>query len=212
MEELRSTDALDQEIRADARKKAERIVARAEETCTALLGGVGKKVLEAKDGALAKSSQKLDSYARNVNASLPLEKERYLVSYIYGSVLSGVNGYFESLGSDGRLEIVKKMAERSLPVLESRDVSAACLGIAPSVAQVFLKKIFGEKLVSCETCPPMLMLDEELEGFDFHEGVVLSSADGKITCRLTLDEKVKEILDDHTYDLAEALFGGRIPE
>ena len=212
MEELRSTDALDQEIRADAKKRAERIIAKAEETCSALLGGVEQKLGEAMENARNKSRQIIDLYTKNINASLPLEKERCLVSYIYGSVIDAINGYFDSLGAQKRLDVVAKMVERAIPLLEGREVKAECVGLDVASAKKLLAGYSNLKTVSCTAAAPALMADEELEGFAFHEGLVLSSTDGKITCRLTLDEKLKEILDGHTYDLAKALFGGRIPE
>ena len=40
MQELRSTDILDKEIQADARKKAERMLAKADSDCAKLLASV----------------------------------------------------------------------------------------------------------------------------------------------------------------------------
>ena len=48
MEELRSTEILDREIQADARKKAENILKKAEKSCEDILNSVEKTILEAK--------------------------------------------------------------------------------------------------------------------------------------------------------------------
>ncbi len=48
MEELRSTEILDKEIRSDARKKAERILSKAEVDCQMILAEVDDRVENAK--------------------------------------------------------------------------------------------------------------------------------------------------------------------
>jgi len=215
MEELRSTDALDKEIVADAKKKADRILAKAEESCASLLGGVDARVQEAKSQAEAATRSMLALYKKNINASLPLEKERYLVSYIHESVIEALNVYFESAGEDKRLQIVKGLVERSKKVLGTRPVNARVLGFEKEAALEMLKSVFGTQILSVETAGAGENADETVEGFAFHEGVILSTADsnsGAITCRLTLDEKVKDILDSWNFELSDALFGGRLPE
>ena len=47
MEELRSTEILDKEIEADARKKADRIVAKAESEAKSIIAGVDERVKKA---------------------------------------------------------------------------------------------------------------------------------------------------------------------
>ena len=44
MQELRSTDILDKEIQADARKKAERMLQKADAECANLLESVGQDI------------------------------------------------------------------------------------------------------------------------------------------------------------------------
>ena len=43
-------------------------------------------------------------------------------------------------------------------------------------------------------------------------GCIITSEDLKIKCRATLEEKIAEIKEQYTEDLALALFGGRLPE
>ena len=49
MQELRSTDILDKEIQADARKKAERMLQKADSDCQALLESVNEDIQKAAD-------------------------------------------------------------------------------------------------------------------------------------------------------------------
>ena len=54
--------------------------------------------------------------------------------------------------------------------------------------------------------------EEETLGNKFHEGVILTSEDGFIKIRATIDQIVREIKDKYSMELAEKLFGGRLPE
>ena len=109
MEELRSTDILDKEIREDSQKKADKILAKAEETARALLNDVDSRISKAEEDARKASEDRLDIFRRNVNASLPLEKQRCLVSYINDSVVDAIKKYFENADSSKKEQIIEKL-------------------------------------------------------------------------------------------------------
>ena len=62
MEELRSTDILDKEIREDSQKKADKILAKAEETARALLNDVDSRISKAEEDARKASEDRLDIF------------------------------------------------------------------------------------------------------------------------------------------------------
>ena len=212
MEELRSTDVLDKEILSDAKKKAEKILSRADETCSALLEGVASKVDETRAKAESGFKSDLDSFTKNINASFPLERERYLVSFIHDSVIGAVNSYFESAGEEKQLLVIKKLLERSSFALGSSPVTVKSVGIEKSRAEALLAETIKNPVESVAAADESAIADEAVKGFAFRKGLLVSTVDGKVSCRLTLDQKVKEILDSSTQELAEALFCGRIPE
>ena len=78
MEELRSTDILDREIEADAKKKAGEIIKRAQEECDEILAGVQTRVKTALDQKSAFYDAKIAQCKKNAAAYVPLEKERFL--------------------------------------------------------------------------------------------------------------------------------------
>ncbi len=212
MEELRSTEALDNEIRNEARKRVGKVLDKARENAQALKDGVEKKLADAQAQAKRQSAARLDLYRKNIDASVPLEKGRYLVSFIYDSVMDAVNSYLESAGEAKRLEIVASLAERSKPFLEGKELEATVVGFDVAAAQKLLKARFGSSVVSCGAGQGHLLDDEGLPGLKFREGIILKAKDSSVSCRLTLDEKMKEILDDKSYELSSTLFGGRLPE
>ena len=211
MEELRSTDALDQEIRSDARKRAEKILAKADESAKALLDGVQERVSEAEKTARQASQARCESFKRNNEASIPLEHQRTQVSYIHNAIIEALNVYLEKLSEKERLLIIKTQLERALPFLAQKEVNAYVIGFDLTQAKKMLSGVLKTQLVSCKKGSENLIADEAVSGIKLREGVVLNTSDKSISCRLTLDEKIKEILDEKTDELALALFGGRLP-
>lgn len=208
MEELRSTQALDNEIISDARKKSERILQRAEEMCASLLSDVDNRVQEALKQAQETQDTLLAAFKKNTEASLPLEKERYLVSFVNDSLLKAVNGYFEKAGVQKRLDVVASMVKRAIPVLDGRKVHAYVLALPLDSARKMLESSLGVQLMSVDNYTKTTIDEDALPGFDFDDGVILVTEDGSVKCRLTLKERVKEILDDKKMELSEALFAG----
>ena len=74
-----------------------------------------------------------------------------------------------------------------------------------AAAKKILKKSLGDKVLDVSS--------ENTVGDNiFDYGIILSSEDGRITCRLTLEEKINELLGEKREKLALSLFGGRLPE
>lgn len=212
MEELRSTDVLDREIIAEAKRKAERILSRAEETCSELLGTVDARVEEETAKAKRKAQVDLDLFTKNISASFPLDRERYLVSYVYGSVIDAINSYFEKAGEEKLLSVLKKLLERSKGALGNGALNVKSIGIEKSVAEELLSQTIKNPIETVVEVGDSYIADDMVEGFKIRKGLEISTLDKKVTCRLTLDQKIKEILDNNIEELAQALFGGRIPE
>lgn len=212
MEELHSTAALDEEIKADARKKAERILSKSDVDCKALLDGVDARLATAEKNATDASHTRTSLYEKNINASLPLEKQRYLVSYIHNAVVDQINEYLSSLSEQQKIEIVKTLAQKAKSKLAGRKVDAHVINLDVNKANEMLKEVFGGDVKSCVKTDPIELADDELKGIDKHEGILLKTDDGKITCRFTIDEKIQELLDTKSYELSTTLFGGRLPQ
>lgn len=213
MEELRSTDALDKEIREDARKKAEKILIKADEAVKELLDGVDEKIRLAQEDAKNASEKRLATFEKNTNASLPLEKQRLRISAINKTVMDSLNSYLEDLGEEKRTLIIKKEVEKVLPVLETKSVDALVVEGNVASYKKLLEGIFAQKLNSCEKLEKASDLErlEKYPSLNFHDGIILKSTDGSVTCRLTLDEKIKDLFDRHSKELTETLYGGRYP-
>ncbi len=213
MEELRSTEVLDSEIRNETKKKAQRIVDKAKESAAALIFGVDAKVKEAQTAAKEASEKRLALFTKNINAALPLEKQRYSISFIHNSILEAINSYLEKAGEDGRLKIIKALALRVKGILSSYShFQAKVINLDENKAKEMLEELFGKGSVSISKASLQDSQAEELELLKYHDGIILLTDDKKIKCFLTLDEKIKEVIDAKKRELALALFDGRLPQ
>lgn len=217
MEELRSSEILDKEIETECRKKAQEILEKANKTASLITDGVSKRLEDAKNLAQEKSKRNLEVYSKNVNASLPLEKQRYAVSFVYNSIINQINAYFENLTDENQLKILENSILKSKSILENREIRAFIFGFKTEDAKIILKNHFGKNLKSVEIGKENILSQEAVLGFKYRKGILIwaSLAENpldKIICRFTLDEKVKDILDKSCNELKCALFGGRIPE
>ena len=208
MEELRSTEILDREIRKDSVKKAEKIVARAEEEAQKLLISLDDDIKKAREDEEKKYEERLSFFKKNLEAVTPLEKQRIKVSFVYESILEEINSYFESLSEDKRLSIIKNLAEKAVPLLKEKNFKAFCAGLSPKKVSALLKNLLGEKLISCEDGGEAYLTETALPLFKHNAGIVLVAEDFSVTCRLTLELKVQEILDRMSLSLSETLFDG----
>lgn len=212
MQELHSSAALDEEIRLDARRKAENILKKADEECVRLTEGVMLRVEDAVRNAENASKERLAVYAKNINASLPLEKQRYSITFVRDSVIKQINEYLKSLGEEKKFAVISNMFEKTKYALAGKKVIAKVINLDSQKAEQLLKKEDSFELVKCESSDSRIIEDEKLEGLEVREGIVLYAEDNSVTVRLTFDEKVKQILDEKNLELSTALFGRRIPE
>lgn len=212
MEELRSTEILDKEIEAEARRNAEQILNDADAEAKKLLEGVADRVQEASEQKTAFYAEKLAALKRNLEAAVPLEKERFLAAFYAQQVADAFNAYLEGLGSEKRLSLIAGRIEKAKTVLEGKKWNAKVFGFTTANAKKILEKILSKALLSVEETTFEKSGDEAALLNTVHEGIMLESEDAAVRCRFTIDQIVSEIKDTYSAELAEALFSGRLPQ
>ena len=205
MEELRSTEILDKEIEADARKKAAKIVAKAESEAKSIIEGVDERVKKAVEEKSAVYKNKLSLLEKNADAYIPLEKERFLVAFYDEQVCKAMNEYFNSIGKEKRLSLLENKLEKCKFALENKKIAVSYFG---GLEKAFAKNITGYESIQFEKSG-----EESVKGNEIHEGMILKSDEkNSVIVRLTMDELVRELKDKYSYELSSTLFGGRLPE
>ena len=206
MQELRSTDILDKEIQADARKKAERMLAKADRECEQLVSSVDADIEKAVEDKKLFFEKKLAAYEKDRQAVVPLEKERFKVSFIQSAVIQNINKYLGGLSEEKRLALVA----RDFNFNTDRKLNAYVYGFSLSGAKKFLTDKLGSKLLSVsETKFGAAILEDEI-GLDKPQGIILESEAKDFRCLLTLSEVIEKLLDTNRAELSDTLFGGAI--
>ncbi|EPF27240.1 hypothetical protein HMPREF1221_00045 [Treponema socranskii subsp. paredis ATCC 35535] len=208
MEELRSTEVLDKEIETDARKKAERILAKADSDGKALVADVAHRIEKFTEEKTAEYQKKTENYRADRDAVVPLEKERFLVSFIESAIVKAIDSYLDALGEEKRIALAVRRWNAYKSVVAFQKVNAFVFGFDAANAEAALKKE-GVPLASCTPVAYEKSGDEGIDGLTFKEGIILETEDTMIRCRLTLSQIVGELETEHRAELAKALFGGR---
>ena len=208
MEEFRSTEILDKEIQADARKKAEKILAKADVDWALLLEEVSGRIEKAKKELEDKYSLKIAAFEKDLSATLPLEKERFLVSFIQSSIEKAINAYLAKLSDEEKIDLVLKKSVKIEDVLKSKKLNALYYGFQESL----VKKTVGKKfdLISVKETEFNKMIIENDLGITDRKGIILESEDKAIRVRMTLSEVISQIQDKYRAELYSALFGERL--
>ena len=200
MEELRSTDILDKEIQNDARKKAESILEQGKKKAQEILAQTQGRLDAAKEQKEKFYAAKEEKIQRDSDASLPLEKGRFLVSFIGSSIDQAIADYLGGLSADKRLALVSKILDGKDELLKGKKFSAKVCGFERDEAKKAIEKKLGSELLSCE----------KIQNENLPEGVLLESEDKSVKIRLTIEEIISEAKDKHYQEMAAALFGGRL--
>lgn len=208
MEELRSTEILDREIREDARRKAEKILKASEAECAQILAAVSERVERTRAEKTAEYAARLESYARDSASAIPLEKQRKLVSFIDGAVQEALDAWLAGIGASRRLELFANQLKRYADVLSGKKILVSYAGYPEDDIRALVARVFGEASIVSLTCLPA----QAALASGFSDGVFVEAEDHSLLCRATVDEIRAELLSGHRQELAEALLGGRLPQ
>lgn len=207
MQELRSTEILDKEIEADARRKAEAILKKADEECAQIMEGVKTKLDFSRSEKENFYSEKLAAVEKDIAASIPLEKQRFEVAFVQERLIMAVNKYLAELSQEKKLELVAKNFDFSS--CSGKKLDAYVYGFNKDSVKAFLdKKLADQKdavLVSCSQTEFGKIVVEDEIGLEKNEGFILESQDKSFRARMTMIEVVSRLLDKYRAELSRAL-------
>ncbi len=200
MEELRSTDILDKEIQNDARKKAQAVLEQGKKKAAEYLDKVQERLQSARVQKEKFYSGKEAKKQKDSDASLPLEKKRFLVSFIGNSIDQAIDAHLKSLSPSRRVELAAKILDGKEEVFKGKRFSAKVNGFDKNEVQKAVEKKLGSALLSCE----------RIQNEQNPDGIILESEDKSVKIRLTIDEVIGAAKDNHYQEMRDALFGGRL--
>ncbi len=208
MEELRSTDILDREIQEDARKKAEKLLKAADSDCERIRSESEARLESARAEKAADCDARLEAYRQDSESAIPLEKQRRMVSLVDTSVRAALDSWFKDIGAARRLALYRSKLERYVPNLGTARLRVREIGYPVSDVEALLEGTVGRDRVESV----VVLGEAEARVAGFADGLLVETADRSTLCRVTRSEIFEELLSSRRQELAEALFGGRLPE
>ncbi len=203
MEELRSTEILDREIHEDARRKAEKILKAAESDCKEIELKAAENFEKTSKSKRLEYENALSSYKLDSDASVPLEKQRRLISFVDSSVREALDSWFAAADTKKKLAALRLLLEKYSKVLTGKRFEISIRGFSQKDVSALACSVLGSRAtLSMED-----MDDTEAGKLGVSEGFTISSEDGAVFCRVTCDEIKDELLQNWRQQLAEKLFG-----
>ena len=205
MKEFRSTEILDKEIQEDARRKAEKLLKRADIDGQRIIDETEDRIKEVEAEKKNQYAERIKNYGNNLEASLPLEKERFLVSFQNQTIIDAIKTYISALSEKQREQLVEKLLIQYKPFLDNKKFSAQYIGYSETTVQTLLEKNFGKKMITG-------IIERKKTGTDFEDGLYIETEDKTVMCRATIAELVQSIIDTNRFELANTLFSGRFEQ
>ena len=205
MKEFRSTEILDKEIQEDARRKAEKLLKRADIDGQRIIDETEDRIKEVEAEKKNQYAERIKNYGNNLEASLPLEKERFLVSFQNQTIIDAIKTYISALSEKQREQLVEKLLIQYKPFLDNKKFSAQYIGYSETTVQTLLEKNFGKKMITG-------IIERKKTGTDFEDGLYIETEDKTVMCRATIAELVHSIIDTNRFELANTLFSGRFEQ
>ena len=205
MKEFRSTEILDKEIQEDARRKAEKLLKRADIDGQRIIDETESRIKTVEAEKKELYAERLKNYSNDLDASLPLEKERFLVSFQNSSIIDATKKYISSLPENQKEQLVQQLLVHYKPFLENKKLSVQYTGFSKTSAQTLIEKNFGKQMISAIT-------ERKKTGTDFEDGLYIETEDKSVLCRATLAELLNGVMDTNRFELANTLFRGRFEQ
>jgi len=197
MDELRTSDALEKEIRDDSRKKAERLFKQADEALRLYRESSAAQAKAEIEELEAKYAKRTEAHRAEVMARLPMDKKRKRIEWAQLRLDAALRSHLESLDSASLLSLMVRRVALALEQFKDKEYSVFLTGIdAPSARAALSKAVPGFSDSSLKENPAA-----------GPRGLRMATTDGRISFELTQDSIKEDLLDVHRRELAEALLG-----
>jgi vacuolar-type H+-ATPase subunit E/Vma4 len=202
MEELQSTDVLDREILEDARKKAKRILAAAEEAIAAGAQSWEKRTDRDIEELNRSFAARIEKARAELTARLPLDKRRAHSEKVEALLVSAMREYLGSLPREKMLALLEKELRRcaaGLPESDPGPLEALCR----SLSREELADLADRSLPGMEWTFQESRTLHQLPG-DF-PAIIVNSPAARLTA--SVDVLAASLMEDSRAELASALVG-----
>ena len=198
MEELQSTELLDQEILEDARKKAHRILKTAEDTIKTKLADREKNLNETIKELERKYAQQSKLATDEIMAHLQIDKQRVKAKKIEEMLSVSVKSWYAGLSRDRVLALLKAELIRRVA---AGDISGSS-GIKAQIHQVQRKEA---EVILQAVLPGKSCAIEEITSLSPYPEIILETPGARIYA--SINKTVNALLGEKRAELVEAMLG-----
>ena len=203
MEVLHSTDVIGEEIKEEARRKADRILKNADLEIEALIKGLDEKLGKLEEEQKKIYSDKIQKYRDSVFVTLPLKKWKERVEYVENVLNEALQTYFSSLSVNKKLEIIKTMLEKFKAIVDGKTIVLKYAGFDEEDSKKLVASVFSN--INIEKCEQASYSEKRFVGV--YEGLIIEDIEKTFICRAGMEQAKQNIFDEKKQMLAKALFG-----
>ena len=203
MEVLHSTDVIGEEIKEEARRKADCILKNADLEIDALRKGLDEKLEKLEEEQKKIYSDKIQKYKDSVFVTLPLRKWKEKVEYVENVLNEALQTYFSSLSVNKKLEIIKTMLEKFKAIVDGKTIVLKYAGFDEEDSKKLVSSIFSN--INIEKCEQASYSEKRFVGV--YEGLIIEDIEKTFICRAGMEQAKQNIFDEKKQMLAKALFG-----
>lgn len=203
MEILRSTDVIGEEIKEEARKKAERILKNADLEIETLRNTLNEKLAKLEGEQKEIYSNKIQKYKDSVFITLPFKKWKEKVEYVEDVLNEALEAYFISLAMDKKLKIIKAMLEKFTPIVDGKNIILKYASFPKEEVRQLVSSVFSN--VGIKECREALYSEKRFAGV--YEGLIIEDTEKTFICKAGMEQAKKNIFDEKKEKLAKALLG-----
>ena len=214
MEELRTTEALDQEILEDARKKAFKILKTADDSVVSQARRWERRTQKAIEGIRKSYEQETVKLREEILARFPLDKRRMRSEVAESLLRSAVNNFLRDLKREDLLLILEKELEKRLAQCGNEEIYTPGEDNCRAVFFSSMNYDETESVLGKVFANTPAFKDSPVSGWQKHEDknvpvsfpmIVLNTSGMKITA--SVDNAVSELLYNKRAELISTLLG-----
>lgn len=196
MEEIRGTEALEREILDDARKRADRIIRRAEDQAKTLQAQTEQKIKAAIEELAQEYQVKKQTAEKEVRSQLPLEKMRLEIQYRDEMLRNAVTAALANMDASLIGAWCLRSLKRQVELIQGSKATISVKGLRQADVEAIQALFKNAGSVSIR----------ENEGMKAR-GIIVEPDDNSYRISITENELISWLLDEQRGKLALALFG-----
>jgi len=203
MEVLNSIDIIGDEIKDEARKKAEAILEAANSEIEELQKKMDEKLAKLKVEKDEFYKDKLEKYRDRVFVTIPRQKWKEKIQYVESSLKEALEKYFNNLKEDKILLILKNMMIRFTPILQKKDVIIKADGFDLDK----IKGVISSSIPNCKIKNVVEATEDEKRLYLIKKGFIIEDIDKTFVCKVGVEHAKEEVSSKIKEELYLALFG-----